>query len=51
MDGWMDRRTDRWMDGWIDGFGNTCNMSKRGTVRDNITQKLKKPNNIHKHSW
>ena len=30
MDGWVDR--------WMDGFGNT--MSKRGTVRDNITQKL-----------
>ena len=38
MDRWTDRRTHRWMDRWMDGFGD--NMSKRGTVRDNITQKL-----------
>ena len=38
VDGWTDRRMDGWVDRWMDGFGNTT--SKRGTVRDNITQKL-----------
>ena len=46
--GWTDGRTDRWIGGWIDGFGN--NMSKRGTVGDNITQKLEILT-TRKHNW